>query len=108
MGAIIGYFPANEEQYKEALKKFKDYLRSLDAKVKDKEFVVGDKLTLADLFLATILNLPFALILDAGFTKAIPNLTKYYTGVRSNSVVEKYFGKARFAGKGIKPKFIKA
>ncbi len=103
--AVLGYFPVNEQTFKDNSKKFKDYLRSLDEKLKDKEFILGDKLSLADVFLVVTLNLPFALIVDAGFRKAIPNLTQYYTNLRANETIVKHLGKARLAGKGFKPKF---
>lgn len=102
--SIIGYLPIDEETFKESQKKFKDYIRTLDEKVKDREFIVGDKLTIADIYLVSVLNFQFAILLDAGFRKAIPNLVKYYTTIRNTDVFVKYFGKPRFAGKGFKPK----
>jgi len=101
--SIFGYFKLSEDESKEKLKSLKDYLRELDEAVKDKEFLVAGKLSIADLYIVCTLTIPMGLCVDAGFRKAIPNFMKYYEGVRTNSTVEKYFGKQRYVGKGMKP-----
>lgn len=104
LGSVLGHHPIKEEAFKDLSKRMKDYFMTLNDLVKDKEFIVGDSLTLADVYIAVSLNLFFASALDAGFLKAIPHLAKYYKSIRSNSVIESHLGKARFIGKALKPK----
>lgn len=104
LGPILGFMPTSEEEFKEHSKKLKDYLMTLDALLKDKEYFVGDKLSLADVYIAVSLNLIMALAVDAGFRKAIPNLTTWYGKVRANEALETILGKPRYCGKALKPK----
>jgi glutathione S-transferase len=101
--AVFGYFKLSEDESKERQKALKDYLRELDQAIKDKEFFVAGKLTIADLYIVCSMSIPMGICVDAGFRKAIPNFMKYFEGVRANSVVEKYLGKQRYVGKGQKP-----
>ena len=104
MGSTLGFHPVTKEEFQESSKKTKDYLRTLDGLIKDKEYFFGDKLSLADVYIAVSLNLLFATVLDAGFRKAIPNLTSWYEKVRANGDIESVLGKPRFCGKPLKPK----
>ena len=105
LAVVMGYTKGDEQTFKDQNKSWRDYLRALNDRLEGKEFLVGDKLSLADLYLANFLNYFFAIVLDAGFRKAIPHLTKWYEGVRGHEALTKFLGKPRFAGKGIKPKF---
>jgi glutathione S-transferase len=105
--ATLGFAKLDDETFKTQSKNWKDYLRLLNDRLEGKEYLVGDKLSLADVYVAVSLNLFFATSLDAGFRKAIPHLTKWYESVRNNEVIVKHLGKPRFAGKGIKPQIAK-
>ena len=102
--AVFGFTATNDDDFKDAMKRFKDHLMGLDALLKDKSYFVNERLTLADVYVAVSLNLPMATIIDAGFRKALPNLVKWYESVRAHGTIEKYLGKARFIGKPMKPK----
>jgi elongation factor 1-gamma len=103
--AVFGYKPISKDEFTESSKKFKDHLKALDELIKDKEFFVGDKLSLADVYLVSSLNLIFAIFIDAGFKKAIPSLTKYYETTRTHAAFEHHLGKARFCNKAFAPQF---
>lgn len=103
----LGFAKIDDETFKAQSKMWKDYLRAVNDRLEGKDYLVGDKLTLADVYFVTSMNLFFATNIDAGFRKAIPHLTKYYETVRSHDAIVKVFGKARFAGKGIKPQIAK-
>lgn len=104
LAPILGFYAAKDAEYKEAQKNLKDYVRLLDGLLKDKEFFYGDKLTLADVYLATSFNLFFALYLDAGFRKAVPNFSAWYERVRNNDVIVSVLGKPRLITKPLKAK----
>lgn len=101
---VFGYAAISDENNKDCNKRMKDYLRSLDETLKDKQYFVGDKLSLADVYVASTLNIFFATVLDAGFRKAIPNLTKWYESVRNHEEIVAVLGKPRYCGKALKPK----
>lgn len=102
--AIFGFSALSEEASKESTKKLKDYVRNLDERLKDKEYFVGDKLTLADVYVAVSLNYLMATFLDAGFRKAIPNVMKWYENVRNQEAFVSVLGKPRYCGKSFKLK----
>lgn len=102
-GGLLGYAEIDEEVFKDSMKKYKDYLRTLDEQIKDREFFVGDKLTLADVYIVSQLNIPFAVAIDSGFRKVVPNLTAWYEKVRNNDVIVSILGKPRFCGKQANP-----
>ena len=102
-GPIFGFMQVPDEQFKDAMKKFKDYLRTLNDELEGKEFFHGDSLTLADVYIAVSLNLPFASFIDAGFRKAVPHLDAWYAKVRNHDDIVSVIGKPRFIGKPLKP-----
>lgn len=101
--ATLGYMKAKEANFKDGMKKIKDYIRTLDEEIKDKEYFVGDSLTLADVYLVVTINFFIATILDAGFRKAVPNFMKWYEKVRGHEAIEAHLGKQRYIGKPMKP-----
>lgn len=103
--AVFGYRPISKDEFTELSKKFKDHLKALDELIGDKEFFVGDKLSLADVYLVSSLNLFFAIFIDSGFKKAVPSLTKWYETTRTQAVFETHLGKARFCNKAFSPQF---
>jgi len=52
--------------------------------LKGRSFLVGDSLTLADVVCACLLVPTFQTVLDEGFRKAMPNLTRWWTACVSN------------------------
>lgn len=102
-GPIFGLMQMPDEQFKDAMKKFKDALRTLNDELEGKEFLHGDSLTLADVYIAVALNVPFATFVDAGFRKAVPHLDAWYAKVRNNDAIVSVLGKPRFIGKPLKP-----
>ena len=102
--AVTGHVPLPGDKLKELNKKLKDYLRDLDTLVKDKEYVVLDKLTIADLYLLCTLSVLMGIFIDAGFRKAIPNLTTYFEKRRDDEVINSVLGKQRYLGKPLKTK----
>ena len=56
----------------------KDAAKSVNTALKGKKFLVGDKLTLADIIVAWSLTTAFQLSFDAGFRKAHADLNKWF------------------------------
>ena len=62
----------------------KEYFTLIDKLLKDKNYFVGDKITLADIYVAVSMNLLMATLIDEEYRKELPNLTAWYERVRNN------------------------
>ena len=104
---IFGWKQYDKELANRANEKIKEYMRTLDAQVKDKEFVMGSKLTLADVALFRELKYFFQLVFPKGLRdKVFPNATKWFQKMAETEEVKKVYGKILLCNQPLKP-FIK-
>lgn len=81
-------------------KRFNDHMVNLDRDLKylevslqgGKKFLVGDKLTMADLMVASLLYLTFKHIVDVEMRKELPNLVAYMQAFAAVPAHKKYYG----------------
>lgn len=90
-------------KFNEGAKHAKEQAKILDTYLKGKEFLVGTKITIADFYLANSMTLSFQTMFDAGFRKAMPNLTKWFESVTSIPAFVKNFGVIKTCAKAMKP-----
>lgn len=76
------------------LKKSLDILEKI---LLNKTYLVGERITLADIAVSTSLYLPFKLVLDAGYRKGHPNLTRWYTTLINQPAFKKVLGDVTLA-----------
>ena len=108
VGPILGWAEfSHEGHHSHSQKKLKEQLRTVDAFLKGKQFFVGDKVTVADIHAACVLLLPFQLILDAGFRKAVPELSRWFEQTVALPEFQKRWGKVKLAKKPFKANFPK-
>jgi hypothetical protein len=88
--------------YTELVKEVKDGARFLDSHLKGRTYVVGDSITLADLKMASIFKYAFTLLFDAGYRKAVQNLTKWFTLISSHKAYVSVFGNVKLCNKAMK------
>jgi elongation factor 1-gamma len=103
--ATFGVAPSNADTYNEAVKALKEALKTLNTGLEGKEYLVGNTLTVADLINFTTLVIPFQVALDAGFQKAMPNVTAWFQRIAKIPEVVKRMGNIKMASKTIKPNF---
>ena len=104
---IFGWKQYDKELANRANEQIKEYMRTLDAQVKDKEFVMGSKLTLADVALFRELKYFFQLVFPKGLRdKVFPNATKWFQKMAETEEVKKVYGKILLCNQPLKP-FIK-
>ena len=104
---IFGWKQYDKELANRANERIKEYMRTLDAQVKDKEFVMGSKLTLADVALFRELKYFFQLVFPKGLRdKVFPNATKWFQKMAETEEVKKVYGKILLCNQPLKP-FIK-
>ena len=101
---IFGWKQYNKELANRANEQIKEYMRTLDAQVKDKEFVMGSKLTLADVALFRELKYFFQLVFPKGLRdKVFPNATKWFQKMAETEEVKKVYGKILLCNQPLKP-----
>lgn len=75
---LLGHGPPNMDRYNNGVKEIKALAKILDTALNGKSFLVGDKMTIADLYVGSSLILAFQTVFDAGFRKAHTHLTKWF------------------------------
>ena len=104
---LFGWKNYCKESADKANNKLKEFMRTLDAQLKDKEFVMGSKLTLADVTLFRELKYFFQLVFPKGLRdKVFPNATKWFQKMAETEEVKKAYGKILLCNQPLKP-FIK-
>lgn len=101
--ATFGWAPVDAEVYNDAVKLYKENLRTLNTHLQGKDFLVGSNLTVADVVVALHLVIPMQVALDPGFRKAMPNVTAWFEKFIKLPQVVKRIGAIKLAQKTIKP-----
>ena len=104
---IFGWKNYCKESYDKANNKVKEFMKVLEVHMKDKEFVMGNKLTLADVNLFRELKYFFQLVFPKGLRdKLFPNVTKWFQKMADTDEVKKAYGKILLCNQPMKP-FVK-
>ena len=76
---ILGYIPFDQAACDKAQADLKAHLTMLNATLEDKTFLVGHRVTLADIFMVCTLLDASKLVLDATFRKPFGNVFRWFT-----------------------------
>lgn len=76
---VLGYIPANPAVTARAKTDFARALNVLEAHLADKTYLVGHKITLADITVVSALVYPFKFVADAAYRAAFPNVMRWFT-----------------------------
>lgn len=101
----LGRMPLNEAMYNQANKEFKSSLRIVNDHLKGKDFLVGDTLTIADIYAAVSLTFPMQFTVDPGYQKAIKNVVDWFTKTVARPQFKASLGNVKLAKKVQKLKF---
>merc|ERR1711990_148650 len=85
------------------MKDLKGHLKTIDTALKDKKWLVGNEMTIADTYLAVSLLLNFQTTLDGGFRKAMKNVNGWAEACFAHASVKKVFGAVQMCAKPLKP-----
>ena len=104
---IFGWKNYCKESADKANNRLKEFMRTLDAHLKDKDFMMGSRLTLADVTLFRELKYFFQLVFPKGLRdKLFPNATKWFQRMAETEEVKKVYGKILLCNQPLKP-FVK-
>jgi glutathione S-transferase/translation elongation factor EF-1beta len=91
------------DSYANAVKGIKEQMKLMNSRLVGKSFLVGGRLTYADIVNFTSLIMPFAFVLDAGFRKAMPDVSAWFERVSKQSAIINVAGAVKMCEKPIKP-----
>lgn len=96
---LANRIPFNKPAYEAILNEIVGRLEVLDKVLIKRTFIVGERLTIADIFLGTALTNSFTSIIDASIRAKIPNVVRYVNTVINHPKISKVFdnGNVQFA-----------
>jgi elongation factor 1-gamma len=102
-GALGPYFgwQGTKETVKAAEQKLRPLLKILDDHLKTHTFIVGNKVTIADINAASHLVWPFKFCWDEKFRKSIPNVNRWFETLIGQEPFTKEFGRPIFCQKAL-------
>lgn len=102
-GAIQGTNKIDTARFNDLIKKLKEQVKIMNSHLNGKEWLVGDKFTLADVFAGSILTPAFQLVLDAGFRKGMSHAGQWFERFAAIPEVVKAAGVIQACAKALKP-----
>ena len=88
---------------KEADNSLKKFAKEMNTHLDGKSWLVGERLTLADIVVFNDLIIPFTFSFDAGYMKAIPHVASWFVKMSKLPVVARTAGYIKVAGGAPKP-----
>lgn len=99
MRMLNNRLPYNKPVFDGVLAEVMDRLQALDKILLKKTFIVGERLTIADIFVATSLTNAFTSLIDASLRAKIPNTVRYCNTVVRHPKIAKVFGNVEYIEK---------
>jgi elongation factor 1-gamma len=104
---LVGRMPYNKKHVDDAHKATLARLQVLEEHLLVNTYLVGERLTLADLFTTSLLSRGFQYLFDKKWREDFPNTTRWYETIRNQPVYAEVGGKVDFiaeAAKYVPPK----
>lgn len=103
----LGHKKSTQAAFKTAKEGYVNCLKHLNTLLGDKDYFVGDALTIADLRVVGILIFPFRILMDPGTAKQIPQLIALFKRITSEEKFKTVFGTAFISKRPIKLNLVK-
>ena len=91
------------EAFTNGLKDVKTLIKKLDTFLKDRQFIGGQTISIADIYLMTIFKFLMETVFDPNYRKAIPSVTAWYVRMSESPMILKRMGKCKLCEKTLKP-----
>jgi elongation factor 1-gamma len=102
--AVFGFGdPVDSDVYNNSVKEFKEIIMRLNTHLQGKSHLVSNRITVADVAVAVQLIMVFQTVFDAGFRKAIPNVSAWIENFVKLPEVVRRIGNVKFSAKALKP-----
>jgi translation elongation factor EF-1beta len=82
----------NLNEFEEGLKAFHEWCATLDAHLEDRHFLVGESISVADVYNVAALIIPFQTVLDASFREKHANVAEWFMRIVRLPSMVKVFG----------------
>ena len=101
---IFGWSDYNKESSDKENGKLKDYLKILEKELENKNYIVGDRITLADIVLFRYLRFFMMFQFPEGMRKKLlPNVTKWFDNIMKTKEATKAYGRTVLCKIPLKP-----
>ena len=75
--SVFGLAQIHADKFNNAIKEIKEAIKTLNTHLEGKPFLVGNRVTVADLVIGLPLVTMYQTVLDGGFRKAMPHATQW-------------------------------
>ena len=99
---MVGREPFNKKSVDASEEKVKSLLEYLNGQLENRTFLVGERLTLADLVMVGHASRGMGGMFDPEFRKPYPNFIRYYSMVHNQEIFKKVAGEPQFITERIK------
>lgn len=101
---IFGWSDFNKESSDKENGKLKNYLKILEKELENKDYIVGDRITLADIVLFRYLRFFMMFLFPEGMRKKLlPNVTKWFDNIMKTKEAIKAYGRTVLCKIPLKP-----
>jgi len=100
---IRGRWPYNKESFDKSTENLKEMLKIVEDVLKNNQYLVGNNITLADIYLIQLLNFLFRFAFDEKSRKPFPNLVKYYLKLANEKHFLNVMGRPALCKNALKP-----
>ncbi|GAA6063164.1 hypothetical protein JCM10212_005009 [Sporobolomyces blumeae] len=101
ISTLVGLRPYNKANVESFKERSLQHLAYLEKTLASRTFLVGERITLADIFVAITLSFGFAKVLDAEFRQAHPNTLRFFNTVINQENVSSVVGQPTLIEKAI-------
>ncbi|MBN3299917.1 SYVC ligase, partial [Amia calva] len=98
---LLGVLNTNNQTADRARSELRKVLGFLDAHLKLRTFLVGERVTLADVAVASTLLLPFKYVLEPGLRKSLMNVTRWFETCVNQPQFRQVLGKVALCEKAV-------
>jgi len=100
--AVFGRVVTKPEDFTKAVSKLKGHAKTLNSYLEGKQFLAGEKLSVADVVCSCALIMSFQTVFDAGFRKGMPHLTAWFQRCISHPSFIRQLGHIKMTEKAFK------
>ena len=93
----------DQKEYSRKLSDTTKVAKDLDSHLHDRDWIIGDKISLADVYVGTCFIVCFQTLFDAGVRNGMPNLAKWFDRFIKHHAVVNNFGIIRPCNKAMTP-----